>query len=218
MPPTGSPVTVVVAADSFLVGDGLAALLAERSGVKVVGLVRQHDDLPGAVEVLNPDAVIIGIRTSVVAVGPTVAVARRLHVAHPDLGILVISDRSHGFALQLLRGGASRIACVLDERLPDINAVLTTLHDMLAGNVVLDPGIVDSLIVRRTVVDDLSTREIEVLEQLAHGLSNKAIAAVLCISVKAVEKNVSTIFRKLGLTDGRLVDRRVTAALLYLDT
>ena len=63
-----------------------------------------------------------------------------------------------------------------------------------------------------------SRREVDVLEQVAHGLSNRAAADVLGISMKAVEKYVSSIFRKLGLVDHRLVDRRVNAALAFLRT
>lgn len=87
-----------------------------------------------------------------------------------------------------------------------------------SGSVVLDPSIVTGLLDRRdgVSVDDLTTREIDVLEQIARELSNGAIATALNVSVKAVEKNITTIFRKLGIAEQTLVDRRVTAALTYL--
>jgi DNA-binding NarL/FixJ family response regulator len=218
MPPDETPVTVVLATDSFLIGDGLAALLTDTPDVKIVGRVRHHDDLPAMVEELTPDAVIISIRTPIVTTMATVEAARQLRADHPELGIVVISDRGNGFALELLRGGASRIAYLLDDRLPGIDTVLGALRDIRAGQTVLDPSIVDALVARRNgiVIDDLTLREIDVLEHIAHGLSNRGIAARLFISVKAVEKYVTVIFRKLELTDQTLVDRRVTAALTFL--
>lgn len=212
------PITVVLATDSFLIGDGLAALLAERDDVKVIGRARDHDELVVLVEEFLPEAVIISIRTPFISTMATIEVARRLRVEHPELGIVIISDRGNGFALELLRGGASRVAYLLDRHLPGIDAVLDALRDVRAGQTVLDPSIVDALVERRDgiTIDDLTTRELDVLEQIAHGLANGAIAAALNVSVKAIEKNITTIFRKLGLADQTLVDRRVSAALTYL--
>lgn len=95
--------------------------------------------------------------------------------------------------------------------------MIGALREVRDGQTVLDPSVVDSLVERRDgiVIDDLTVRELDVLEQIAHGLSNAAIAAALYVSIKSVEKNVTTIFRKLGLTDPSLVDRRVTAGLIY---
>ena len=217
MSPDHGPITVVLATDSFLIGDGLAALLADNDDVKVVGRARRHDELPELVDELAPEAVIISIRTPIVTTMATIEVARRLRVDHPDLGIVVISDRGNGFAIELLRGGASRIAYLLDEHLPSIDTVLNALREVRAGQTVLDPSIVDSLVTRRegVAIDDLSLRELDVLELIADGLSNRSIATILNLSIKAVEKHVTAIFRKLELADQSLVDRRVTAALTY---
>jgi DNA-binding NarL/FixJ family response regulator len=213
-----APVTVLLATDSFLIGDGLASLLNDIDCVKVVGRARDHDEMLQLVDELAPEALIISIRTGVMATTPTIAMARRLRLAHPDLGIVVISDCVDGFALELLRGGSSRIAYLVDERLPTLDTVLDSLHQVRAGQSVLDPRIVDSLIFRRShmTIDSLTIREIEVLEQMALGLSNTAIAHELCISVKAIEKGVTTIYRKLNLSDQNLIDRRVAAAMAFL--
>jgi DNA-binding NarL/FixJ family response regulator len=92
------------------------------------------------------------------------------------------------------------------------------VRDVQAGQTVLDPSVVDSLVSRHDAVaiDDMSLRELDVLEQIAHGLSNKAIATALNLSIKAIEKHITTIFRKLELTDPTYTDRRVTAAISYL--
>ncbi len=211
------PISVVLATDSFLIGDGLASLLADVADTEVVGRARDLDELLELVERLTPEAVIVSIRTPVVTTMPTILAARHLRDQFPKMGIVIISDRGSGFALELLRGGASRIAYLLDERLPNMAAVLAALQEVRAGQTVLDPGIVDSLVQRRDelAIDDLNPRETEFLEQLAHGLSNRAIAAKLHVSTKSVEKYVSTIFRKLGLDD-QDADRRVTAALAFL--
>jgi DNA-binding NarL/FixJ family response regulator len=213
-----STVTVVVATDSALVGDGLIALLDGVEGIKVVGHAKTQDELLQLVEDMRPQAVIVSIRTKVVTTMSTIQAARKLRVDHPELGIVIIADRGNGFALELLRGGASRIAYLLDERLPGIESVLVALRDVRAGQVVLDPSVVDSLVQRRNglAIDDLTSRELDVLEQLAAGLSNRAIAAEVHLSLKAIEKYVTTIFRKLELTDTAAIDRRVSAALVYL--
>jgi DNA-binding NarL/FixJ family response regulator len=218
MSEVGIPITVVLATDSFLIGDGLACLLERVDDVKVVGRARNHDELIRVVDECVPEAVLISIRTPVVSTMATIAAARHLREQYPDMGIVVISDRGNGFALELLRGGASRIAYLLDEQLPGMDAVLGALREVRAGQSVLDPSIVDSLVHRREVltIDDLTPREIDVLEQIAHGLSNRGVAAELHLSVKAVEKHVTTIFRKLALPQQPFLDRRVTAALTFL--
>ena len=218
MSPDEGPITVVLATDSFLIGDGLAALLAVRDDVEVVGRARDHDELLRLVDDVAPEAVIFSIRTPVVTTMATIETARHLRAEHSDLGIVVISDRGNGFALELLRGGASRVAYLLDERLPGIDTVLGALREIRAGQTVLDPTIVDSLVRRRDAasIDDLTMREVDVLEQIAHGLCNKAIAAQLNASLKTIEKYITTIYAKLGLAEQTLIDRRVTAALTYL--
>ena len=147
---TEEPVRVVIATDSFLIGDGLASLFADVDYIDVVGRARDHDEILELVDELAPEALIISIRTPVVTTMATIAVARKLRVDHPELGIVVISDRGNGFALELLRGGASRIAYLLDDRLPGLDAVLDALREVRAGQSVLDPSIVDSLVHRRT--------------------------------------------------------------------
>ena len=143
-----APVKVVLATDSFLIGDGLVSLFADATSVEVVGRARDHVDMLRQVAELVPEAVIISIRTAVITTMATIAIARRLRVEYPEMGIVVISDRVDGFALELLRGGASRTAYLIDERLPNVDTVLDSLRQVRAGQSVLDPGIVDSLVLR----------------------------------------------------------------------
>jgi DNA-binding NarL/FixJ family response regulator len=146
-----------------------------------------------------------------------VIAARQLRTDFPDLGLVLISDCGNGFALELLRDGASRIAYLLGDQLPTIDTVVDAVHEVTAGQSVLDPGIVDFLINHRNNVgvDDLSNRETDVLELIAEGCSNRAIADRLSISVKSIEKCVTSIFRNLEVVDLSRVDRRVVATLSY---
>ena len=209
---------VLLASDSVLLGDGLALLLDAASDVDVVGRAAQPSDLMAMVEDHAPDALILCFRATAATALSSVAVARTLRQQYPDLGIVVVADQGNGFALELLRAGASRIAYLIDDRLPGSDAVLSALLDVRAGQVVLDPSVVDALVHRRdsVAIDDLTPREMDVLEQLANGLSNRSIAEALHLSVKAIEKYVTSIFRKLGLTDQARIDRRVSAALVYV--
>ncbi len=212
------PMRVLLASDSFLIGDGLAALMAGVPDIEVIGRARDHIQLIELAAELEPDAVIISIRTPVISTMATIDIARRLRSEHGDMGIVVISERASGFALELLRGGASRIAFLLDEQLPDTSAVLGALRALREGQSVLDPTVVDALVQHGSsnALNGLTPREVDVLEQIAHGLSNRAVASELNVSMKAVEKYVTIIFRKLGLSDHSLVDRRVIAALTFL--
>jgi DNA-binding NarL/FixJ family response regulator len=213
-----NPIRVVLATDSFLLGDGLAAMLDDVPDVTIVGRAEDHLRLARVVDELRPDAVIFGIRTSVSTTMATIAVARHLRTEYPKMGFVVISDRANGFAIELLRGGAARVAYLLDQDLPNIETVLVSLRAVLTGESVLDPSIVESLLVRSEdrAIDNLTPREHDVLEQMASGLSNKAIAAAMSLSVKSIEKGVTAIFLKLGPFDPRFADRRVSASLEYL--
>jgi DNA-binding NarL/FixJ family response regulator len=213
------PITVVLATDSFLIGDGLAALIGGVSDVEVIGRAHDLDTLSLLVAELTPKAVIICVRSQVVTTTATVTVARHLRNMYPEMGIVVISDRTDDFALGLLRGGSAGIAFLLDEHLPNIETVLGALRDMRTGHTVLDPSMVAYLIRRGDTLemDGLTQREIDILERMAHGFSNRAIAHDLHISVKSIEKGVTAIFLKLGPFDSSS-DRRVSAALVFLRT
>lgn len=210
--------SVVVATDSPLIGDGIASLLAEVDEVDVVGTTSDYLDLVRMVDEAHPQAVIVNIRSPHRAALATIAVARQLRREFPRLGILIISDHDDGDALEAIRGGASRVAYLMDERRLDMETVLDALHDVCSGHSALDSTVVDSLVshYEGVPVGRLTSREPEVLEQMARGLSNRAIASALNISVKAIEKDITAIFRKLELVDRSHVDRRVTAALWFL--
>jgi DNA-binding NarL/FixJ family response regulator len=217
--PTGEdPLTVILATDSFLVGDGLEAILLNVPDVKVVGRVHGVERLAPSIDDVRPQTVLICVRSQVVTTTAIVTSARHLRRTYPDLGIVVISDRVNEFAVELLRGGPAGIAFLLDEQLPGIEAVVAALRGSRTGTTSLDPSVVESLIRRgdATGVSDLTRREVDILERIAHGLSNRAIAEELHISVKSIEKGVTAIFLKLGPFNQRFSDRRVSSALVFL--
>jgi DNA-binding NarL/FixJ family response regulator len=220
---TYGPTSVVLATDSSLIGDGLVSLLADVEDVTVVGRTADYLELLEVIGEIRPDATIVSIRspvaTSPVATSAVVAVHRLRH-EFPRLGVVIVSDHDDGSARELLRDGAARIAYLMDERRLDLEMVLGALHEVCAGRSVLDPGVVDALVshYERIPVEQLSHREPDVLARISKGLSNQAIAAELHISVKAIEKDVTAIFRKLNLLDRTWVDRRVSAAISFLRT
>jgi DNA-binding NarL/FixJ family response regulator len=220
MPPNDSPITVVLATDSFLVGDGLAAIFADVSDVEVVGRVRGVEHLAPLIDDVQPHAVLICVRSQVATTTALVAAARQMRLDYPEMGIVVISDLVNDFAVDLLRGGPTGIAFLLDEQLPGVDAVVSALRGSRMGATSLDPSIVQSLIRRgdTTGVGDLTPREVDILEQIAHGMSNRAIAEDLHVSVKSIEKGITAIFLKLGPFNQETSDRRVSSALVYLRT
>jgi DNA-binding NarL/FixJ family response regulator len=211
------PLTVVIASDSVLIGDGLVSLLARVPRVEVVGRTDRMDNLFCMTETLDPEAVIVTVRAQVVTTSVAVETLRRLKTLHPELGIAVVSDRCEGFALDVFRDGSSGIAFLFDERLPSIATLVGALRDVKAGQSVMDPSVVDSFIRRgdRTGMNDLTSRETDILAHLARGLSNKAIAEALNISTKSIEKGITSIFIKVGPFNCG-ADRRVTAAITFL--
>jgi len=212
--------SVVLATDGSFAGDGLAAQLSEIENIDVVGRTGDYLDLSGLVAECRPNAVVISLRTSTVDSLPTVVIARQLRRAFDQMGVVIIGGHDETCELEAIRDGSSRMAFLLDERLLDFATVVSALREVCAGQSVLDPSIVDRLVghYEGAPVTDLTSREPEVLEHMARGLSNRAIASTLNISVKAIEKDITAIFRKLDLVDRTLVDRRVTAALTFLRT
>ena len=213
-----APMNVVLATDSLLFGNGLEALFAAIPDVEVVGRAHDLDQLFAMASDLAPEAVIVSLATPVVPTMETIIAARRLRAEHPDLVFVLISDVDNGLALELLRGGAAGIAFLVDEKLLSLESIVAALRSLRAKQSVLDPGIVECLLERKDEIGikTLTLREVDALEQISHGLSNRAVAAELHVSIKAVEKYVTIIFRKLGLFDHSAIDRRVTASLMFL--
>ena len=218
MSPPTMVLRLVIASDNFLTREGLGCLLNGVDGIEVVARVDSHPDTLRAVRRYRPHVLIVGIRTPRVNAEATLKAAQQLRAEHPRTGVVVIAEAGDGYALELLRSGAAGVGYLLDDKVGDLETVLSAVHGAHAGDTVLDPSIVNALVRRRapSALDALSTRELDVLAEIAHAYANNEIARHLTVSSKAVERHITSIFRKLHVPNSKRIDRRLTAALIYL--
>jgi DNA-binding NarL/FixJ family response regulator len=212
-------VRVAIAEDSVLLREGVARLLDE-GGFDVVAQCENADDLMAEVRSSPPDVVIMDIRLPPTHNDEGLRAALELRVSHPSVGVLVLSQYVEvGLALKLLADSAEGVGYLLKDRVSDVNDFVAAVRRVGEGGSALDPIIVSTLLARQRPDDpiaQLTPREREVLELMASGSSNQGVAESLVITVRAVEKYVSSIFSKLGLPSTGSESRRVLAVLLYL--
>jgi DNA-binding NarL/FixJ family response regulator len=208
---------VAVADDSVLLREGLVRVLQE-AGVEVVGAFGDADTLLAAVPALAPDAVVLDVRMPPTFRDEGVRAAIALRAAHPGVAILLLSQYVEvAYAQELLAAGTGGVGYLLKDRVVSLDEVRDALERVAAGGTVLDPEVVTQLMARRVdPLQSLTAREREVLELMAQGRTNAAIAAALFIGVGAVEKHISSIFGKLALDDAAGDHRRVLAVLAWL--
>ena len=218
MPEPPTALRVVIASDNFLTREGLGCLLIGVRGIHVVARVDSHPDTLAAARKYGPDVLVVGIRTPRVNAEAALNAAQQLRAQHPKIGVVVIAEAGDGYALELLRSGAAGVGYLLDDRVGDLETLLSAIHGAHAGDTFLDPSIVNALVRRRlpSALDVLSIRELGVLAEMASGHANSEIARHMLLSKKSVERHVTSIFRKLRLPDAKRYDRRVTAVLTYL--
>jgi DNA-binding NarL/FixJ family response regulator len=212
-------VQVAIAEDSVLLREGLARLLTD-AGVAVTGRFANAVDLLRFVRSSPPDVTIIDIRLPPTHTDEGMRAALEIRHRHPGVGVLVLSQYVElGLAMKLLSESAEGVGYLLKDRIGDVPEFLAAVERVAKGGSALDPTIVTTLLGRRRTVDPLAPltpREHRVLELMAAGASNQGIADALVITVRAVEKYVSSIFSKLGLPSTSSDSRRVHAVLLFL--
>jgi len=212
-------VRVVIAEDSVLLREGIERLLAD-NGLDVVGSCENADDLLKIVRTDEPDVAIVDIRLPPTHNDEGLRAALEIRANHPAVGVLVLSQYIEvGLAMKLLADSADGVGYLLKDRISDVAEFMVAVRRVANGGSAIDPTIVSRLLARRRAdnpLDDLTPREREVLELMATGSSNQGIADKLVISLRAVEKYVSSIFTKLGLPATGSESRRVLAVLLYL--
>lgn len=215
-------VRVVVAEDSLLVREGIARLLDHQPEIEVAAMVGDLPSLLAAVEADPPDVVLTDIRMPPTGTDEGIQAATALRASHPDLGVVVLSQFAEpAYALALLEDGSHRRAYLLKERLSDPTQLVNAIVEVAGGGSVVDPKVVEVLVTARSKstsspLDRLTPREREVLAEIAQGRNNAAVAAALYLSERAVEKHISSLFSKLGLSEDIDTHRRVKAVLLYL--
>jgi len=208
---------IVVADDSVLLREGLVRVLVE-AGVDVVGSYPNADDLLAALADLAPDVAILDVRMPPTYRDEGVRAAIRARQIQPGLGILLLSQYVEvAYAQELLGSGGAGIGYLLKDRVASLEELDDAVTRIASGGTVLDPEVVAQLLGRRhDPIASLTPREREVLALMGEGRTNAGIASALFIGTGAVEKNVTSIFQKLGLDDSGTDHRRVLAVLAWL--
>jgi DNA-binding NarL/FixJ family response regulator len=209
----------VIAEDSVLLREGVQRLLGE-NGIEVVGSCETAEELLLKVRSHSPDVVIIDIRLPPTHNDEGLRAALEIRARYPAVGVVVLSQYVElGLAMKLLADSADGVGYLLKDRISDVNEFIAAVRRVADGGSAIDPIIVSTLLSKRRRDDplaELTPREREVLELMAEGRSNQGIADKLVITLRAVEKYVSSIFTKLGLPASGSESRRVLAVLLYL--
>ena len=210
---------IVIAEDSVLLREGLARLLAER-GFEVVGQCTTPDDLLLKVRSYAPDVAIVDIRLPPTHNDEGLRAAQQIRAQHPSVGVLVLSQYVElGLAMKLLAESAEGIGYLLKDRVSDVKEFAAAVRRVAEGGSAIDPTIISQLLGRRrgdNPLERVTPREREVLELMAEGRSNQGIAERLVITERAVQKHITSIFDKLGLTARGDDHRRVLAVLAFL--
>jgi len=210
---------VVVADDSVLLREGVVRLL-EENGFEVVGQAGDAEDLIRKVRAHKPDVAVVDIRMPPTNTDDGLRAALEIRAELPDTGVLVLSQYvEEGYALDLVGDSAGGVGYLLKDRVADVDRFVDSVKRVADGGSALDPEVVSQLVGRARrddPIDELTPREREVLELMAEGRSNNAIAEHMTVTERAVEKHVTSIFGKLGLAPAPEDHRRVLAVLAFL--
>ncbi len=210
---------VAIADDAVLLREGVARLLAD-AGFDVVASHGDAETLLAGLESNPVDVCVLDIKMPPTFTDEGLRAAMTIRSRWPGTGVLLLSQYVElGLALRLLAGGADGLGYLLKDRVADVEGFVAAVERVGAGGSALEPTVVSQLLARRRTEEDLSRltpRELAVLEAMAQGMSNPAIAHRLHVSVRAVEKHVTNIFDKLDLPPAGDSDRRVLAVLRFL--
>jgi DNA-binding NarL/FixJ family response regulator len=212
---------IAIAEDSAVVRAGLAEILADR-GHEVVAAVGNAEDLLAAVSKHQPAVAVVDVRMPPGHTDEGLRAAIAIRRDHPATGVLLFSqyiETRH--AADLFGAGAAGVGYLLKDRVADVGEFVEALSRVAGGGTALDPEVVTQLLGASRRTDGLgvlTARERDVLGLMAEGRSNGAIAGILVVSERSVEKHVSNIFSKLGLAPSDADHRRVLAVLRYLES
>ncbi|MDX3578090.1 MULTISPECIES: response regulator transcription factor [unclassified Streptomyces] len=213
---------VVLAEDLFLLRDGLVRLL-EAYDFEIAAAVETGPELERALAELEPDVAVVDVRLPPTHTDEGLQCALRARRDRPGLPVLVLSQHVEQlYARELLADGSGGVGYLLKDRVFDAEQFVDAVRRVAAGGTAMDPQVIQQLLARRShdgqgPVDRLTPREREVIELMAQGRSNAAIAAKMVVTERAVAKHTANIFVKLGLEVSDDDNRRVLAVLAYLD-
>jgi len=216
------PIRIVLADDSFIVREGMRELLQSVDELDLVATCSDLDSLRAAIDRERPEVVLTDIRMPPTNTDEGIRMADELRRSQPSIGVVVLSQYADAeYALALLDKGAAGRAYLLKERVSDLDQLVNAIREVARGGSVVDSKVIENLIAVRSrskpsALADLTPRELEVLASVAEGKNNAAIAAGLHLTGGAIEKHISSIFSKLGLSEENDVHRRVKATLIFL--
>jgi DNA-binding NarL/FixJ family response regulator len=211
-------VRVVIGEDDALYREGLSRLLSE-GGFDVVAEAADAGDLLRKVAAHRPDVVVTDMRMPPDKTDDGLRAAIEIRTRFPEIAVLVLSQYvAQRPALQLIGDRPEGVGYLLKDRVSDLDQFLDAVRRVASGGSALDPQIISSLLMRHraTPLDDLTSREREVLALMAQGQSNQGIADQLVVTEHTVVKHVGAILRKLNIPAARDGHRRVLAVLAYL--
>ncbi|HWB65655.1 MAG TPA: response regulator transcription factor [Mycobacteriales bacterium] len=213
---------VLIAEDAYIAREGTRRLLEDEPGVEVVGVAADYDEVLEAARRLQPDVVLMDVKMPPTYSMEGIEAAHEIKRERPDVGVVVLSQHDdEEYVWALLKNGVEGYGYLHKVRVGDAAQLLRALREVATGGSALDPRIVETLLQRRSRkpgsrLATLSPAELQVLELMAAGRSNQAIADELYISVGAVEKRIATVLGKLGVGSEPELNRRVAAVLVYL--
>lgn len=221
IPPTPTSPGIVLADDAVLLREGVRSLL-EDEGMEVLASVGDGEQLLDAVRRHRPGLAIVDVRMPPTHRDEGLVAALAIKREMPEVGVLMLSQHvAREYATELLGSETTGIGYLLKDRITEIDGFLDAVRRVSGGGTVIDPAVVRALLRapdQRRAVARLSPRELEVLEAMAEGLSNRGIAERLFLSVSTVEKAGSAIFDKLDLAGEEQSSSRVLAVLRYLES
>ncbi|UXA16759.1 response regulator transcription factor [Mycobacterium sp. SMC-4] len=212
---------IVIAEDSALLRTGIERILTD-AGHQMLAGVSDATDLLRLVNELQPDLVIVDVRMPPTFTDEGIRAAALLRNQNPESPVLVLSHYvEERYAADLIAADTKGFGYLLKDRVADVPAFLDAVHTVGSGGTVLDPEVVSQILVRsrsRAALDALTPREHDVLQLMAEGRTNSAIAAELHMSIGSAEKHIASIFAKLNLAPDDSENRRVLAVLRYLES
>jgi DNA-binding NarL/FixJ family response regulator len=212
---------IVIAEDAAIMRDGLTQTLTRR-GHDVVAAVGDAAALLDAVASYKPNVAVIDVRMPPTHTDEGLRAARSIRSEHPGVGVLVFSQYVEArSAAELIAGAPGGVGYLLKDRVADVGEFIEAIRRVAHGGTVLDPEVISQMLGASRRTDSLAAltvREREVLGLIAEGRSNIAIAEALVITGGVVEKHIASIFAKLGLAPSDTDNRRVIAAVKYLES
>jgi DNA-binding NarL/FixJ family response regulator len=210
-------VRALVAEDHALLREGLIRLL-DGHGIEVVAAVADEPSLRRELRRHDIDIAIVDVRLPPTGTDEGLRAAVEARRDRPGLPILVLSQYVEQlYARELLASAEGAVGYLLKDRVSNVGQFVDAIHQVAGGGTVMDPQVVTQLLQRRqTPLADLTPREREVMELMAAGRSNAAIAAAMSVTEKAIDKHIANLFAKLRLPQSDDDNRRVLAVLQFL--